>query len=90
MFFAQEILEGTDKYRNKLLKRDSIHLQPRTLKTSKEKEQNSVFGEFASEIQIKSLDTIVKDYASNPFFKIKVDLLLKELEKDDCSNLGVG
>lgn len=46
-------------------------------KSEIKKNTKDVFGDFASELQVKSLETIIKDYKMNPFFKIKVDLLLR-------------
>lgn len=57
---------------------DIVNMRPKSLKPEPRKsEGNSIFSEFASEIQMKSIDTIVKDYKTNSFFRIKVDLFLK-------------
>ena len=57
-------------------------LKPTFPSSEKGKSSNMMFGEFGSSLQVKSLDTIAKEYETNKFFKIKVDLALKELEND--------
>ena len=40
-------------------------------------------GDFTNDIEMKSLDTIVKEYQSNAFFKVKIDLMLRKMDEEE-------
>ena len=79
MFFGDELLGGRRRSMRKQARTEMIHLRPRSLKSA-EKGETKVDGfpaDFASELQAKSLDTILKDYQTNAFYRVKLDMLLK-------------
>ena len=75
MFFGEELLGKGSQSLERMKPRRRKHFGSSDF-NSLVKKKEVVHDNFYTELSAQSIDTILKKYTINPFFKIKLDLLL--------------